>query len=72
MHVASMSTSDEDDAATRRWAPCSPLDDIANSDAAGMLPTIYSTRAAGGGEGGRVLQMSNVVTTQEKMGTLGL
>ena len=55
MHVASMSTSDEDDAATRRWAPCSPLDDIADSDAAGTLPTIYSTRAGGGGgrrEGG--------------------
>ena len=74
MHVASTTTSDDDDAATatRQWAPCSPLDDIANSDAVGMLPTIYSTRAGGGGEGGRGLRMSNVVTTQEKMGTLGL
>ena len=66
MHVASTSTSDDDDAATRQWAPCSPVDDIANSDAAGMLPTIYSMRAGRGGEGGRGF------TTQEKMGTLGL
>ena len=50
MHVASMLISDDDDAATRLWAPCSPLDDIVDSNAAGMLPTIYSTRA--GGEGG--------------------
>ena len=64
MHVASTTTSDDDDAATatRQWAPCSPLDDIANSDAVGMLPTIYSTRAGGGGEGGRGLRTSNVVT----------
>jgi hypothetical protein len=52
MHVASTSTSDDDDAAMRRWAPCSPLDDIADSDAAGTLPMIYSTRADGGGRGG--------------------
>jgi hypothetical protein len=53
MHVASTSTSNDDAAtATRRWAPCSPLDDIANSDAVGMLPTIYSTRAGRGGGGG--------------------
>jgi hypothetical protein len=52
MHVASTSTSNDDDAATRRWAPCSPLDDIFDSDAAGTLPTIYSTRAGGGGGGG--------------------
>ena len=51
MHVASMLTSNDDDAAMRRWALCSPLDDVANSDAAGTLPTIYSTRAGGGGEG---------------------
>ncbi len=51
MYVASTSTSNDDDAATRWWAPCSPLDDIADSDAAGMLPTIYSTRAGGGGGG---------------------
>ncbi len=66
MHVTSTSTSDDDDAATRRWVPCSPVDDIANSDAAGMLPTTYSMRAGRGGEGGRGF------TTQEKMGTLGL
>jgi len=48
MHVASTSASDDDDAATRRWAPCSPLDDIVDSDAAGTLSTIYSTRAGGG------------------------
>ncbi len=41
-----------DDAAMRQWAPCSLLDDIANSDAAGTLPTIYSMRAGGGGRGG--------------------
>jgi hypothetical protein len=53
MHVASALTSDNNNAATRRWAPCSPVDDIADSDAAGTLPTIYSTRAGGGGgEGG--------------------
>ncbi len=70
MHVASTSMSGDDDAATQQWAPCSPLDDIADSDATGTLPTIYSTRAGGGG--GRGLRTSNVVTTQEKMGTLGL
>ena len=52
MHVTSTSTSNDDDAATRQWAPCSPVDDIANSDAAGMLPTIYSMRAGRGGGGG--------------------
>ncbi len=51
MHVRSMSTSDDDDAATRRWVPCSPLDDIADSNGTLLLPTIYSTRAGGGGEG---------------------
>ena len=51
MHVALTSTSDDNDAATRRWAPCSPLDDIANSGAAGMLPMIYSTRAGRAGRG---------------------
>jgi hypothetical protein len=63
MHVGSTSTSDDDDAATRRWAPCSPLDDIANSDGRLPLPRIYSTRAGGGGEGGRGLRTSNVVST---------
>ena len=52
MHVVSTSTSDNDDAATRRWVPCSPLDDIADSDGTLSLPTIYSTRADGGGRGG--------------------
>ena len=49
MHVGSTSTSDDDDAATRRWTPCSPLDNIADSDGTLPLPTIYSTRAGGGG-----------------------
>jgi hypothetical protein len=51
MHVGLTSTSDDNDAATRQWAPCSPLDDIANSDGTLLLPTIYSTRAGGGGGG---------------------
>jgi hypothetical protein len=51
MHIASTLTSNDDDAAMRRWVPCSPLDDIADSDAAGTLPTIYLARAGGGGEG---------------------
>ena len=56
MHVGSTSTSDDDDAATRRWAPCSLLNDIANSIGTLLLPTIYSTRAGGGGGGcGRVI-----------------
>ncbi len=42
MHVGSTPTSDDDDAATRRWATCSPLDDIADSDGTLPLPTIYS------------------------------
>ena len=63
MHVASTPTSNDDNASTQRWAPCSPLDDITDSDAAGTLPTIYLTRAGGGGEGGRGLRTSNVVTT---------
>ena len=52
MHIASTSTSGDNDAATQRWAPCSPVYDIADSDAAGTLPTIYLTRAGGGGRGG--------------------
>jgi hypothetical protein len=52
MHVLLTLTSDNDDAATRQWAPCSPLDDIANSNGTLLLPTIYSTRAGGGGGGG--------------------
>ena len=72
MHVASMSTSDEDDAATRRWAPCSPLDDIADSDAAGMLPTIYSTRAGGGGRGGGGRGRVMLLRLMGVIGTAGL
>jgi len=72
MHIASTLSSNDDDAATRRWAPCSPLDDITNSDSTLSLPTIYSTRAGMGGEGGRGMRTSNVVMTQEKIGTLGL
>ena len=46
--------SDNDDAAPRQWAPCSPLNDIAYSNGTLALPTIYSTRAGGvgGGRGG--------------------
>ena len=50
MHVGSTSTSDDDDAATGRWAPCSPLDNIADSDAKLPLPSIFPT---GGNSGGR-------------------
>jgi len=62
MHVGSTSTSDDDDAAMRRWAPCSPLalDDIADSDGMLSLPTIYSTRADGGGAGVRGFWRSNL------------
>ncbi len=52
MQVASMSTSDDNDAAMGRWVPCSPLNDIADSNGTLSLPTIYSTRAGGGGGGG--------------------
>ena len=72
MHVASTLTSDDNNAATGRLVPCSPLDDITNSDGTLLLPTIYSMRAGRGGEGGRGLRTSNVVMTQEKIGTLGL
>jgi hypothetical protein len=47
MHAASTLTSNDDNAATRRWAPCSPLDDITDSDAAGTLPLV----GGGGGVG---------------------
>jgi hypothetical protein len=72
MHITSTSTSDNNDAAMQRWAPCSLLNDIANYNGTLLLPTIYSTRADRGGQGGRGLRTSNVVMTQEKMGTLGL
>ena len=70
MHVGSTSTSDDDDAATRRWAPCSPLDDIADSDGTLSLPTIYSTRAGGGG-GGWGLRRSNLSATEGVDGATG-
>jgi hypothetical protein len=41
MHVALTSMSNDDNAAMWRWAPCSPLDDIANSNGTLLLPTIY-------------------------------
>ena len=77
MHVGSTSTSDDNDAATRRWAPCSPLDDIADSDGTLPLPTIYSAGGTGGGKGWGRCQLHNlsasgggdgdtgVVTTQQ-------
>ena len=73
MHVGLTLTRDDDDAATRRWAPCSPLDNIADSDGTLPLPTIYSTRAGRGG-GGRGLRTSNVVTTHggDTIGPRGL
>ena len=71
MHVGSTLTSNDDDAATRRWAPCSPLDDIADSDGTLPLPTIYSTRAGGGGEGGRGLRRSNLSATEGVDGATG-
>ena len=64
MHVRLTSTSNYDDAAMRQWAPCSILDDITNSNGTLQLPTIYLTRAGEGGDGGRGLRTSNVVTTQ--------
>ena len=52
MHVAWTSTSNNDDAAMGQWAPCSPLNDIADSNRTLPLPMIYSTRA-GRGAGGK-------------------
>ena len=49
MHVTLTSTSDNDDEAMQRWAPCSPLNDITDSNGTLLLPTIYSTGAGGGG-----------------------
>ena len=43
MHVGSTSTSDDDNTATRRWAPCSPLDDIADSDGTLSLVNVNPT-----------------------------
>jgi hypothetical protein len=72
MHVGSTSTSDNDGAATRRWAPCSPLDDIADSNGTLLLPRIYSTSAGGGGEGGRGLRRSNLSATKGVDGATGV
>ncbi len=71
MHVGSTLTSDDDDAATRRWAPCSPLDDVADSDGTLLLPTIYSTRAGGGGGGGG-FRRSNLSATEGGDGVIGV
>ena len=71
MHVASTLTSDDNDAATRRWAPCSPLNDIANSNGTLLLPTIYLTRAGGGGGGGRGLRTSSLSATKGVDGDTG-
>jgi hypothetical protein len=72
MHVGSTSTSDDNDAATRQWAPCSPLDNIADSDGTLSLPTIYSTRAGGGEEGGGGLWRSNLSATEGVDGDTGV
>ena len=69
MHIGSTSTSDDEDAAMRRWAPCSQLDDIADSDGTLSLPTIYSTRAGGGGGGFR---RSNLSATEGGVGVTGV
>ncbi len=54
MHVASTLTSNNDNVATQLWVPCSPLDEIANSNNRIPLPTIYLTRAGEGGGAGVV------------------
>ena len=72
MHVGLTSTSDDHDAATRRWAPCSPLDDIADSDGTLSLPTIYSTRAGTGGGGGGGFRRSNLSATEGVDGATGV
>ena len=72
MYVAPTSTSNDNDAAMRRWAPCSPLNDIADSNGSLLLPTIYSTRAGGGGgEVGRGLRMSSLSTAEGVNGDTG-
>ena len=60
MHAASTSRRDDGDATARQWALCSWLNNIANSNGTLSLPTIYLTRAGGGGEGGRGLRTSNL------------
>ena len=71
MHIALTSKSDDDDAATRQWAPCRLLNDIVDSNSTLSLPTIYSTRAGRGGRGGRGLWTSNLSGLGMSMGTLG-
>ena len=51
MHVVPTSTSDDDDAAMRQWAPCSPLDDIADSNGALSLSYDIFDEAGGRGRG---------------------
>ena len=72
MHVGSTLTSDDDDAAKRRWAPCSPLDDIADSDGTLPLPTIYSAGGNGGGRGGGGVDCIICPRLGVETGTLGL
>ena len=72
MHVRSTLMSDDDDAATLRWAPCSPLDEIADSDSTLSLPTIYSTRAGAGGGGGGGFRRSNLSATEGVDGATGV
>ena len=50
--------------------PCSPLDNIANSDGTLLLPMIYLMRAGEGG-GGRGLRMSNLSATKAVNGDTG-
>jgi hypothetical protein len=61
--------SDNNDAAMQRWALCSQLNDIANSDGILPLPTINSTKAGGGV--GRGLQTSNLSVTEGADGDTG-
>ena len=68
MHVSLTLMSDDYDAAMQRWAPCSLLNDIAYSDGTLLLPTIYSTRAGGGGGG---LRTSNLSATKGVDGGIG-
>ena len=69
MHVALTLMSDNNDAAMQRWALCSQLNDIANSDGILPLPTINSTKAGGGV--GRGLQTSNLSVTEGADGDTG-
>ncbi len=64
MHIALMTTSDDNDAATKRWASLSPQDNIADCNGMSPLPTILSTRAGGGWKGGRGLRTSYFSATK--------